>query len=58
MDNAIPTRFAANNLQPEPVKETKEEQVKQATKELNDLEEEIGIEEALTTLWRSLMNAG
>ena len=47
MDNAIPTSFITNNPKPESIKE---KQVKEATKELNDLEEEIGIEEALTTL--------
>ena len=50
MDNAIPTSFITNNLKPEAVKAKQVEQVKEATKELNDLEEEIGIEEALTTL--------
>ena len=50
MDNAIPTSFITNNPPPEAVKAKQVEQVKEATKELNDLEEDIGIEEALTTL--------
>jgi len=41
MDNAIPTRFGTNNLPPEPVKETKEKQVKEATEEYESLEEAL-----------------